>query len=201
MKNLTPKKFNPHICFRCQSHEVKVRHYSETMDFKGLTLDVEGLAETICGNCDYRWFTAGQEKDNLDRIKAAFSRKRDAVREEEGLLSGEQIQFILRELNIDRTQAANLFGGGPNAFSKYISGDVLQSHAMDRLLRLTLGVGDIALKYLAMGEKAPLAKNSAGFFVAAVPTFVEGTEIAFLEEPPKPVTGRYVVSISSGVTA
>jgi Antitoxin component of bacterial toxin-antitoxin system, MqsA len=115
MGNLKPRKRQPHVCMRCGSEEVTVRHFGDVLDFKGLTLEVEGLAETTCTNCAYQWTTDGQEGDNLDILRAAFAEKRDAVRAADGLLTGDAIRQALEELKLTKTQAAELFGGGPNA--------------------------------------------------------------------------------------
>src|SRR5699024_9109270 len=44
---------------------------------------------------------------------------------------------VRKQFDLTQQGAALLFGGGTNAFSKYERGDVIQSVAMDRLLRLT----------------------------------------------------------------
>lgn len=156
---LKPRKRDPHVCMRCNSRDVSVEHYSDVLDFKGLTLEVDGLAQTRCKNCDYRWTTAGQEQDNLARLREAYAAKRDAVRDREGLLTGEQIGYVLSELQLSKAEAAELFGGGPHAFSKYMTGEVLQSFAMDRLLRLALAFGPRAIEVLKKGRNAPLRLN------------------------------------------
>ena len=173
MSNLNPRKRKPNICLRCDGKAVQVRHKEDVLDYKGLTLEVAGLADTACIACGHEWTTDGQEQDNLALIREAFALKRDAVRTKEGLLTGEQIADVLDQLHIAKAEAATLFGGGPNAFGKYISGEVLQSFAMDRLLRLTLGFGSHALRYLRLGANAPLSLNGGGYFVA--PTFVTTT--------------------------
>jgi hypothetical protein len=114
----------------------------------GLTFEVEGLVETRCADCKHAWTTQGQDLDNMARIRAAFAGKRDEVRERDGLLRTDEISAILDELGLNRTQAAAIFGGGPNAFAKYINGEVLQSVAMDRLLRLARRVGAPAVAFL-----------------------------------------------------
>jgi HTH-type transcriptional regulator / antitoxin MqsA len=164
---LKPRKRQPHICARCASSEIQVRHKSEVMDFKGLTLEVDGIAETVCNACGLRWFTDGQEQDNLALLKAVFAKKRDLLRDKEGLLTGEEIAHALDQLQLTKADAAKLFGGGPNAFGKYISGDVLQSFAMDRLIRLSLAFGSTAVDYLRHGKDAPLKLNSGGIFICA----------------------------------
>ena len=156
----------PNLCARCGSEDVEVRHRKDVTDFRGLTLHVEGLAETVCRNCGLEWTTPGQQADNQAILKSAYAARRDEVRDREGLLTGDQIAWVLNELELTKAEAASLFGGGPNAFSKYINGDVLQSFAMDRLLRLSLAVGDTGIRYLRQGSEAPLVKNALGYFVA-----------------------------------
>jgi len=169
---LKPRKRDPHVCMRCKSRDVLVEHYADVLDFKGLTLDVDGLAQTRCRNCDYRWTTAGQEQDNLARLRDAYVAKRDAVRDREGLLTGEQIGEVLDRLQLTKAQAAELFGGGPNAFTKYMNGEVLQSLAMDRLLRLALAFGPRAVELLRQGRNAPLRLN-AGYTLGATTATAE----------------------------
>jgi putative zinc finger/helix-turn-helix YgiT family protein len=169
MNHPKPRKKDPHVCLRCGSRDVVVEHREEVVDFKGLTLEVEGLAETRCKACDYRWTTDGQEKDNLAILREAYARKRDEVRDREGLLTGQQIEFVLQQLELSKAQAAELFGGGPHAFTKYVNGEVLQSFAMDRLLRLALAFGRQAVALLHLGRNAPLTLN-AGFAFSGAST-------------------------------
>lgn len=154
-------KRDPHRCMKCSGTDIAVSHSPDVVDFKGLTIEVEGLAETVCKACGLNWITEGQEQDNLNQLRAAFVAKRDEVRRREGLLEGEQIEFVLSQLKLTKAEAAQLFGGGPNAFAKYIRGEVLQSAAMDRLLRLTLAFGTPALRVLERGAGAPLQRGWA----------------------------------------
>ena len=59
-----------------------------------------------------------------------------AKKSHDGLLSAQDIRQIRNDLDIDQNEAYRLFGGGPTAFSKYENNDVIQSEAMDTLLRL-----------------------------------------------------------------
>ncbi|MCO4245814.1 type II toxin-antitoxin system MqsA family antitoxin, partial [Acidovorax facilis] len=54
----------------------------------------------------------------------------------DGLLTGDEIAALRKQYKLKQAQAAQLFGGGPVAFSKYENDDVAQSEAMDTLLRL-----------------------------------------------------------------
>lgn len=54
----------------------------------------------------------------------------------DGLLTSTDILALRKRYGLTQTQAAQLFGGGPVAFSKYENDDVAHSEAMDSLLRL-----------------------------------------------------------------
>lgn len=60
----------------------------------------------------------------------------DFKRSVDGLLTGAEIRSVRKRHQLTQIQAACLFGGGPVAFSKYEAGDVTQSEAMDKLLRV-----------------------------------------------------------------
>lgn len=177
MKTLRPRRHAPHICMRCACETVSVVHRDDLVDFKGLTVEVSGLAETVCTKCGYRWTTEGQERDNLHLLQQAFAAKRDRIRTRDGLLTGDQIEVVLDLLNLSRADAARLFGGGPNAFAKYVRGEVLQSFAMDRLLRLTLAFGKPALRILEQGSAAPLRLCSGGYFIAPAISAADSTQV------------------------
>ncbi len=46
------------------------------------------------------------------------------------------IKALRKRYHLTQAQAASIFGGGPVAFSKYESDDVMQSEPMDNLLRV-----------------------------------------------------------------
>ncbi|MEY4503867.1 MAG: hypothetical protein RL154_159 [Pseudomonadota bacterium] len=60
----------------------------------------------------------------------------DFKREVEHLLTSDQIKQIRKKHHITQKEAAELFGGGINAFSKYERGEAIQSKSTDILLRL-----------------------------------------------------------------
>lgn len=137
------------LCPRCGSKDAKVRHYGGSIDFKGLSLIVDDLSESVCNTCGHTWETDGQEHDNLAILKEEYAKQRDAKRKSDGLLTAEEIRAVLNELSLTKSEAASLFGGGPNAFNKYLSGEVLQSFSMDRLIRLTAAFGHTAVRFLS----------------------------------------------------
>jgi HTH-type transcriptional regulator/antitoxin MqsA len=62
----------------------------------------------------------------LNRLKAQV----------EGLLDPEAVRRIRKRLHLTQKDAGRLIGGGPNAFQKYESGDVVVSHAVMSALLL-----------------------------------------------------------------
>lgn len=136
------------VCPNCGAVKIKARTFSDTVDFRGLTIDAEGLHDAKCAKCAHVWSTDAQRIRNHATVRAAYALTRDQVRNMQGLLSGPEIAQVRNDLKLNQREAAALFGGGLNAFNKYESGEVLQSFAMDRLLRLARKMGSPAIGYL-----------------------------------------------------
>ena len=71
----------------------------------------------------------------------------------EGLLEPEEIRRIRKKLHLSQEQAGTLIGGGPRAFQKYESGDLLPSRAVSTALVL-LDHDPAALSVLKIHRKA-----------------------------------------------
>ena len=71
----------------------------------------------------------------------------------EGLLEPEEIRRIRKKLHLSQEQAGFLIGGGPRAFQKYESGDLLPSRAVSTAL-LLLDHDPAALSVLETHRKA-----------------------------------------------
>lgn len=147
MKTMLPISIKS-SCPHCKSANVTVIAYSDTVDFRNMELDVESLQKSKCGNCGHKWTTDEQRIHNNAVMREAYVIVRDELRKKDGLLTGQEIAHIRENFALSQREAATLFGGGYNAFNKYESGEVLQSFAMDRLLRLTNVVGKPAVDFL-----------------------------------------------------
>ncbi|MFJ3464217.1 type II TA system antitoxin MqsA family protein [Achromobacter spanius] len=174
-------------CPACGTDTPVKREYSDTVDFKGLTLDVEGLVGMTCSRCGLEWASDDQRETNSSAIRAAFVARRDELRTELGLLSSEEISEFRRFLALNQAEASNLFGGGPKAFHKYESGEVLQSQAMDRLIRLVRHFGTPALTYLRNYKNSEIGR--AGETILTNP---DVDEICIVTKAMRPVVGRVV---------
>lgn len=117
------------ICPVCEEAELTQSEYQGQLEYSGQTLEVYDLECWRCPAC---------EADPVfpDQARRNHRRYQDARRRADGLLTSEQITRTLDRLGITQVQAAEIFGGGQNAFSKYVRGEVIQSKGMDRLLRL-----------------------------------------------------------------
>ncbi|MFM0404771.1 type II toxin-antitoxin system MqsA family antitoxin [Paraburkholderia aspalathi] len=135
-------------CPNCGVSDFESVQYSDTVDFRGLELDVTGLAQSRCQACGHLWATAEQEASNARAIRDEYGHQRDKLRQRHGMLAGSEIAKLRRNLGLNQREASVVFGGGPNSFNKYESGEVLQSQSMDKLLRLTDVVGANAVEFL-----------------------------------------------------
>jgi len=117
------------ICPVCEEGVLTESTFEDNFRHNGQEVHVDGLE---CYQCD----TCGADPVFEDQIRRNHLRVADAKRKMDGLLAGKDIRNIRRQLGLTQQDAAALFGGGANAFSKYERGDVLQSAAMDKLLRL-----------------------------------------------------------------
>lgn len=135
-------------CKNCGSENIEAVKYSDTVDFRGLQLNVEDLEVTLCRSCRFKFENDEQSEKNNEVKKSVYLIERDRIRTSEGLLSGPEIYEIRCSFGLAQRDAAALFGGGYNAFNKYESGEVLQSVAMDRLLRVARSIGKPALGLL-----------------------------------------------------
>ncbi len=117
------------ICPMCETGILTPVTYAEDFEYRGALLHIEGLEGCECNVC-------GADPVLKEQILCNQARIADAKRQIDGLLTSDEIRTIRTTLNLSQQDAAALFGGGVNAFSKYERGDVMQSVAMDRLLRL-----------------------------------------------------------------
>lgn len=122
---------NTPICSVCGRAALKAVTFADTFQYNERDLVVDGLEGYECANCKFDPIFPEQIRRNQLRIK-------DAKRKADGLLSGNQIRQARELLGLSQQEAAAIFGGGTNGFSKYERGETAQSVAMDRLLRLVM---------------------------------------------------------------
>jgi HTH-type transcriptional regulator/antitoxin MqsA len=116
------------LCPICGEGKLHPEVSKNPVEYKGQATELD-LHFSLCGACGSEQADAAQTRVNK-RLMIAFKKRVD------GLLTGAEVRAIREKLGLRQAEAAQVFGGGPVAFSKYESDDVAQSEAMDRLLRL-----------------------------------------------------------------
>lgn len=116
-----------------------------TLSYKGesLTFDMPGW---YCDQSEESIHT-GEDMKISDRMLNLLKARH------EGLLEPEQIRRIRKKLHLTQEAAGILIGGGPRAFQKYESGDLLPSRAISSAL-LLLDHDPEALSLLKAHSKA-----------------------------------------------
>ncbi len=139
-------------CSACDSSAVEAMVAVETFTYKHTNFEVEEFNYSVCKECGTEFVTPKQGKLNDQKI-------RDQHRIMDGLLSGRAIRGIRKKLGLTQHAAAQVFGGGANAFSKYEKCEVIQSVAMDRLLRVADSVPGVYEALYLISLKLLVAPN------------------------------------------
>jgi len=120
-----------------------------TLTYKGESVTVE-MPGWYCDQSKESIHTG----DDMKLSDRALNRLKARV---DGLPEPEEIRRIRKKLGLTQEAAGELIGGGPRAFQKYETGDLLPSRAISSALALL----DHDPKALAV-LKARLARNPAG---------------------------------------
>ena len=121
------------VCPVCERGELMSATVEEVLRYDGQALRVAGVEISTCRSC-------GEELVLPEQARANERRFADAKRRHDGLMTSDEIIQWRRALGWTQAQAAAALGGGANAFSKYERGEVIQSRAMDLLMRVTRAV-------------------------------------------------------------
>jgi HTH-type transcriptional regulator/antitoxin MqsA len=122
-----------------------------TLDYKGhsVTIDMPGWYCAPSGQSIHTGADMRVSDRALNRLRA----------QAEGLLEPEDVRRIRRRLGLTQQAAGELIGGGPRAFQKYETGDLLPSRAISSAL-LLLDRDPSGLAALAAGRGArPSARH------------------------------------------
>lgn len=136
-------------CAECGSSDFEVHIEPDEFQRNGhsYTANVE---YSVCRQC-------GDEVIFSEQIKRNDCILRDAWRKIDGLLTAQEIVALRNKLGLTQQDAAKVFGGGVNGFSKYERSEVIQSVAMDKLMR---GALEIPGMFLWLKKQAGLDQES-----------------------------------------
>lgn len=143
---------NNNICPVCGAGHLTVEMDYDDVTYKGVTKNLPARF-SVCDACGSESATPVDLREN----KRIFNEFKKSV---DGLLTGKELKRIRTEVwNITQEKAASIFGGGPKAFSKYESDDVIQSEAMDKLIRLSADIPEAFLKLRELSGETVVEKT------------------------------------------
>jgi HTH-type transcriptional regulator/antitoxin MqsA len=110
--------------------------------YKGETTTLAAVTADFCPACDES-ITDAAESDRVMREMQAFSKQVNAA-----IVDPEFIASVRKKLDLGQREAAEIFGGGVNAFSRYENGRTKPPLALVKLLKLLdmLRATDLALR-------------------------------------------------------
>lgn len=123
------------ICQLCDEGSLHPQVEMVNIVYKNDSLSVE-MHSSVCDVCECVQTNNEESKFNKRSVIAA-------KKMHDGLLTGHEIREIRQQLKLNQTIAAEIFGGGPVAFSKYEHDDVTQSKAMDMLIRVARDIPNV----------------------------------------------------------
>lgn len=117
-------------CPICGSSKLERREVTETFEYKGQSFEYPNYVVYACESCR-------EEIVDSKCLKESGRKIRDFYRKVDGLLTSDEIKRIRKfKLGLTQDEASKLIGGGPKSFCKYENCEVIQSEAVDNLLRV-----------------------------------------------------------------
>ncbi len=116
-------------CPLCGGGNLFEKVVEEHFSYKGHALTVPDYRILECAAC-------GEAVVDKESARRAEKLLRDFGRQVDGLLMAVEIKRIRRKLHLTQEQMATILGGGLKGFARYENGQVVQSRAMDNLLRI-----------------------------------------------------------------
>jgi putative zinc finger/helix-turn-helix YgiT family protein len=119
----------PWRCVECKAKEVypQITDYTTTVkhDGRAYTVRIPDLVLPTCRKCGEQVFAVGDD----DRIRAA-------LRAQVGLLTPQEIQKRRAQFELNQQELAEQLGVAKETICRWETGAIMQSRAMDNLLRL-----------------------------------------------------------------
>lgn len=121
---------NSYQCPLCGENDLVKKVITETFEYKGKEFEYPNYIVYECPKCK----EAIVDKKTLKESGRAI---RDFYRQVDGLLSASEIRRIrTTRLCLTQDKASEFLGGGAKSFARYENSEVIQSVALDNLLRI-----------------------------------------------------------------
>lgn len=116
-------------CTEC-GHEMSIETRNIPHTYRGENTVIENVTGRYCPSCG-EFSLSLDEAARVSDAMLAFNKKVNA-----SLVDPQFILYIRKKLQLTQAQANKIFGGGPNAFSRYETGKALPPPSLIQLLRL-----------------------------------------------------------------
>ncbi|KWR91303.1 type II TA system antitoxin MqsA family protein [Cupriavidus sp. IDO] len=117
-------------CPACGVAELVTDVRAVSYTYRGQTTMLESVHGDFCPACGES-VTNWQESDRVMKLMNAFNREVNAA-----FVDPTYITEVRKKLHLDQREAAEIFGGGVNAFSRYETGRTKPPLALVKLLKL-----------------------------------------------------------------
>lgn len=124
LKMMTHSKY----CPLCQQGTLIRDTRPQIYKYQGYEITIEQPGD-YCDHC-------GEAILSGEDLRATEKQLNDFQARIDGLLTSEEIRTIRKRLKLTQKQAAEIFGGGVNAFSRYERGEIRPIKAVNYLLRI-----------------------------------------------------------------
>jgi HTH-type transcriptional regulator / antitoxin MqsA len=98
--------------------------------YKGESTTLFQVSGDFCPACDESILNAAESRRTMN-LMLAFNKQVNA-----SIIDPDYIMKVRKKLDLDQREAAEIFGGGVNAFSRYENGKTKPSLALVKLLRV-----------------------------------------------------------------
>ncbi len=117
-------------CPSCAAAELIHDTRDITYAYKGETTIIPAVTGDFCPTCNESLFSAEESRRTMTMM-LEFNKQVNAA-----IIDPEFIVNVRKKLGLDQREAAEIFGGGVNAFSRYENGKTKPPLALVKLLKL-----------------------------------------------------------------
>jgi HTH-type transcriptional regulator / antitoxin MqsA len=117
-------------CITCGTGRMKLATRDVTYTYKGHSTVLQNVTGQFCSSCDEYILDAAESKRTMDAM-LAFHKNVNAV-----IVDPSFISSVRKKLALDQREAAFMFGGGVNAFSRYETGKTKPPLALVKLFQI-----------------------------------------------------------------
>ena len=117
-------------CPVCGAAELRPDTRDIAYTYKGETTTIAAVTGEFCSACDES-ITDLDESDRVMREMKAFNKQVNAA-----IVDPEFVASVRKKLSLGQREAAEIFGGGVNAFSRYENGKTKPPLALVQLLKV-----------------------------------------------------------------